>query len=395
MRNPIQEYTWGSTTYISGMLGLYSSVLKPQAELWMGAHPKAPSEVRIDGQWISLPEAIEQNPSEILGEAVSKAFLRQLPFLFKILAVERPLSIQVHPNRSQAVMGYNRENRLHIPLTALNRNYRDKNHKPELLCALTPFVALAGFKEPGRFFELFQEIGPRSFLEEVASTGYLSEKGSFKRFLHDWMTMEPNRRKKILSGVVNRRDKMSGNSPIFQWVVNLSREYRGDAGVLAPLFLNLLELAPGEALFLQPGVPHAYLKGAGVEIMANSDNVLRGGLTPKHVDIDDFLQVLDWQADVPEVLHLTPGMGYERSYPAFVEEFRLSRIELKQGEVFESPRDRNIEIVIAVEGEAFVTTSPDGEILRIPQGNSFLVPASVGTYRIEGNTTLYKATVPL
>lgn len=394
MRNPILEYAWGSRTYIPGMMGLTSPAQKPQAELWMGAHPKAPSEVRIDGQWVVLPEAIEQNPSEILGEVVSRTFFGQLPFLFKILAVETPLSIQVHPNREQAVMGYDRENRLHFPLAAPHRNYRDKNHKPEFLCALTPFTALAGFREPGAFFELLREISPPPLLEEVTTPGYLPGKVSFRRFLHYWMTMESNRRGEILSEAMGRCEKISGSSPIFQWVLNLYREYRGDAGVLAPLFLNLMELAPGEALFIRPGVPHAYLTGAGVELMANSDNVLRGGLTPKHVDVEDLLQILKWDAEPPGILRFTPGSGCEMCYPTLAEEFVLSRIELKQGEVFEACRDRNIEIMIAVEGEALVTASPGGEVLRIRRGTSFLVPASVGPYRIEGSATLYKATVP-
>jgi mannose-6-phosphate isomerase len=395
LQNVIQEYAWGSRTAIPKLLGQPTPVDKPQAELWMGAHPKAPSQVLCGGSWRSLLEVIKENPEEILGEKTASRFANKLPFLFKVLAAAKPLSIQAHPNRDQATRGFDRENDLRIPLEASHRNYKDDNHKPEIICALTPFWALRGFRKINEILELLETIQPPSILEELMLFRSQPNQVGLQTFFKQLITMEVRRKHRIVAEAVSNARKWANDEPVWKWMFLLNREYPGDIGVLSTVLLNLIQLNPGEAMYLPAGELHAYLEGTGIELMANSDNVLRGGLTPKHIDVQELLTVLSFAESDIHILRPESLDSGETIYQTETAEFELSVITVEEKTPFESPRNRSVEIMICTEGEARVEDSVNGETIRLEKGVSFIVPAAVNQYQIEGNATLYKASVPV
>ena len=394
LKNSIQEYAWGSRTGILGLLGQSVSADKPQAELWMGAHPKAPSQVLADGLWRSLPEVIQESPEETLGQEVAARFSNKLPFLFKVLAAAKPLSIQAHPNKEQAGQGFARENELGIPLDAPHRNYRDDNHKPEIICALTPFWALNGFRKIEETLSLLEEARIPGLVEIVSFLRNHPNRDGLKKFFNHLMTTDSGKQSKIVEQAVNYAEKRTHEEPVWTWMIKLNEEYPGDMGVLSPIFLNLIRLEPQQAMYLPAGELHGYLEGVGIELMANSDNVLRGGLTPKHIDVQELLTVLsftDGEVNILSPENLTPG---EAIYSTEAEEFVLSVIRVDNAAPFSSPRDRSVEMMMCTEGEVSVTDLSAGDITRLTRGISIIVPAAVEQYSIEGDGILYKAAVP-
>lgn len=395
LKNSIQEYSWGSRTAIPELLGQSVPADKPQAELWMGAHPKAPSQVFVDGLWRSLPEVIQESPEETLGQEVAARFSNKLPFLFKVLAAAKPLSIQAHPNKEQAGQGFARENELGIPLDAPHRNYRDDNHKPEIICALTPFWALNGFRKIEETLSLLEEARIPGLVEIVLFLRSHPNRDGLKKFFNHLMTTDSGKQGKIVEQTVNYAEKRTHEEPVWTWMIKLNEEYPGDMGVLSPVFLNLIRLEPQQAMYLPAGELHGYLEGAGIELMANSDNVLRGGLTPKHIDVQELLAVLnftDGDLNILSPKNLTPG---EAIYSTEAEEFVLSVIRINKAAPFSSPRDRSVEMMMCTEGEVSVTDLRAGNITRLTRGISIIVPAAVEQYSIEGDGILYKAAVPL
>ncbi len=395
LKNSIQEYAWGSRTAIPELLGQSVPADKPQAELWMGAHPKAPSQVLADGLWRSLPEVIQESPEETLGQEVAARFSNKLPFLFKVLAAAKPLSIQAHPNKEQAGQGFARENELGIPLDAPHRNYRDDNHKPEIICALTPFWALNGFRKIEETLSLLEEARVPGLAEIVSFLRSHPDRDGLKKFFKHLMTTDSGKQRKIVEQAVNSAEKKTNEEPVWTWMIKLNEEYPGDMGVLSPLFLNLVRLEPQQAMYLPAGELHGYLEGVGIELMANSDNVLRGGLTPKHIDVQELLTVLnftDGEVNILSPENLTPG---EAIYSTEAEEFVLSVIRINKAAPFSSPRDRSVEMMMCTEGEVSVTDLRAGDITRLTRGISIMVPAAVEQYSIEGDGILYKAAVPV
>ena len=395
LKNSIQEYAWGSRTAIPELLGQSVPADKPQAELWMGAHPKAPSQVLADGLWRSLPEVIQESPEETLGQEVAARFSNKLPFLFKVLAAAKPLSIQAHPNKEQAGQGFARENELGIPLDAPHRNYRDDNHKPEIICALTPFWALNGFRKIEETLSLLEEAKISGLSEIVSFLRSQPNRDGLKKFFNHLMTTDSGKQGKIVEQAVNYAEKRTHEEPVWTWMIKLNEEYPGDMGVLSPIFLNLIRLEPQQAMYLPAGELHGYLEGVGIELMANSDNVLRGGLTPKHIDVQELLAVLNFTDGDLNILgpeNLTPG---EAIYSTEAEEFVLSVIRVDNAAPFSSPRDRSVEMMMCTEGEVSVTDLRAGDITRLTRGISIIVPAAVEQYSIEGDGILYKAAVPL
>jgi len=393
LKNPIQEYAWGSRTAIADLLGEPTPSQKPQAELWIGAHPKAASEVLHDNQWIPLPKWIEYAPEDILGPTVAKRFQGKLPFLLKVLAAEMPLSIQAHPNIEQADEGFVRENALQIPFDAPTRNYRDNNHKPELICALTPFWGLKGFRKTADILELMKQIALTKLLYESKC---LEENASnrLERFFRKLLTMDKQTQTRLVGEVVRAAEKLSSKDTAFDWVVRLNQNYPSDIGVISPLFLNLIMLQPGEAMFIQAGTLHAYLRGTGIELMANSDNVLRGGLTPKHIDIDELTKILHFTEEPPLLTapnNLSPSLS---QYPTAAEEFLLSVINAGEESMYTSEQDRSVEILICTRGSAAATNKDTQNSQDLRKGTAIIVPASISRYQIKGNATLYKASVP-
>lgn len=394
LRNTIQEYAWGSKTAIPELLGKTSPANSPQAELWMGAHPKAPSQVSYGGQWRSLLEVIREHSEEMFGNKHAEKFKGQLPFLFKVLAAAKPLSIQAHPNREQAERGFVRENTQGIPLNAPHRNYKDNNHKPEVICALTVFWGLNGFRRIGEMLELLGKIRVPSLAEPISRFQARPSREGLKQFFSYLMTMEREKQLCTVSEAVASAEEMASADPVWTWMIKLQQEYPGDIGVLSCILLNLVRLEPGDAMYLAAGKLHAYLEGLGVELMANSDNVLRGGLTPKHIDTDELLAILsfdDGQVDILQPKKLSAG---EFVYPTPTGEFVLSVIRVSEGSPFLSGRNRSVEIIICTDGEAVVTDLSDGESTRLAKGISIIIPAAVHQYRIDGNAELYKAAAP-
>lgn len=395
LKNTVQEYAWGSYTAIPELLGKDSPSNRPHAELWMGAHPKAPSMVNCEGKWTSLIELIKNNPIDILGKEVASRYGNRLPYLLKVLAAAKPLSIQAHPSLKQASAGFERENSLRIPLNAFNRNYKDDNHKPECICALTPFWALNGFRKISGILSLMEKICSQSFNKELDDLRNQPDHVGLKRFFNDLMVMDSNRQKLLINDAVKNAQKLSEYNKVFEWIVNLHNEYREDIGIFSPVILNLICLKPGQAMFLQAGELHAYLDGVGIELMANSDNVLRGGLTPKHVDVHELLNVLNFEEREINILSAQKRSNYEYVYLTPADEFELSVIIDDKSMDYTSSEKRSIEIILCTDGEATIKDIGKNVSVALVKGVSVVIPASVELYGIKGKGTFYKASVPV
>ncbi|MBN2874044.1 MAG: mannose-6-phosphate isomerase, class I, partial [Spirochaetales bacterium] len=314
LENKIQKYAWGSTNFIPSLLGAQNPDAEPWAELWMGAHPKAPS-MAINphtGARVSLDALIAGDTVAMLGSKVAARFGDTLPFLFKVLSAAKPLSIQAHPSKKKAERGFEREEFAGIPVDAPERNYRDPNHKPETVVALTPFQGLCGFRPIQDIVEDIKALSPNSWRSLVGRLADSPGKLELSVFFYSIVSMPADRKTLVLNTAKKRcanalADRAAGEarSHVFSWVLRLMDEYPGDIGALAPISMNLFELKPGEALNLAAGQPHAYLSGNAIEIMANSDNVLRGGLTSKHIDIPELISALSF--DSASVTPLAPA----------------------------------------------------------------------------------------
>ena len=395
LKNTVQNYVWGSTTAIPELLGKDADKDKPAAELWMGAHPKAPSMVKLEKEYKSLADIIKQNPEELLGKTIAEKFNNSLPYLFKILAAAKPLSIQAHPSLKQAKEGFKNENMQKIPLNAPDRNYKDDNHKPECICALTQFWALNGFRKIADIISLMGELGVKGMNCELNNLKKSSNSDGLKNFFKSIMSMDPDRSESIVADAAAMAKKNTDNNPVFKWIVKLNKEYPADIGVLSPIFLNLILLEPGQAMFLPAGELHAYLKGVGIELMANSDNVLRGGLTPKHVDVPELLKVLNFEERQVDILTPEYLRECESFYKSRAEEFILSSISVTDGKKYISPEKRSIEILICCSGKALFTETGREYSLEVSKGLSVVIPSAVARYEIKGNAVFYKASVPV
>jgi len=395
LRNTIQEYAWGSRSAIPELLGRPSPADKPQAELWMGAHPKAPSRVLLEkGDEISLAELIARDPPGILGPAVAEKFAGCLPFLFKVLAAARPLSIQAHPDLEQARDGFRRENEQGIPLNAFQRNYRDDNHKPEVISALTPFWALNGFRPIPEMLDLLCSVGFSSIGKQIAAFGDQPSQAGLKTFFASLLRLDRETREEAIQEALAWAERQPGvaRMALPRWLERLAQMYPGDIGVLSPLLLNLALLQPGDTMFLEAGVLHAYLEGTGIELMANSDNVIRGGLTPKHMDVDELLSILRFQGRAIQLAEPSETVAGQRVFHTPAEEFRLAEIRVRPDRPYRNPGSGSIELIIIVEGNGRIQTTAS---LDLGKGDSLLIPASTGPYTIHGSLHLYRAFVPL
>jgi mannose-6-phosphate isomerase len=395
LKNTILEYAWGSTHAIPDLLGRPNTENRPQAELWMGAHPKAPSLAYRNGRWVSLQQLISQDPENILGKMVAKRYTNRLPFLFKVLAAAKPLSIQVHPNKHQARLGFQRENKRKIPLDAAERNYRDDNHKPECICALTRFWALSRFRMIPNILTDLQQLNLKLLKDMLSELKRRPTAQGLQRFYTSLMSLSQDQKKRVVGDALKKARDAAVDRPEFEWMIKLADHYPEDIGVLSPFFLNLICLEPGQAIYLDAGELHAYLEGLGIELMANSDNVLRGGLTRKHVDVPELLRLLNFEGC--DITLLTPeaSVANELTYPCPAAEFVLSVITLKTGSVYESPAQRSVEILICTHGNLTITEHDSQIETDLPQGASVIIPASLTRYSLKGAGTCYKAGVPI
>jgi mannose-6-phosphate isomerase len=322
----IQPYAWGSRTAIPEFLGVEPTG-EPQAELWFGAHPLAPS--AVDGE--PLDKLVAHDPVRVVGRASVEAFGPRLPFLLKIIAAAQPLSLQAHPSREQAAAGYAREQAAGVPRDAPQRTYRDGWPKPELLCAFVETDALCGFREPAETYQMFEKLAVDRALTLVAALADADVPAAerlrvaFSRLLR----LTPDERS-VISELAQAAEAIQEPDDVASFArtaSELNTYHPGDPGVLAALLMNRITLQPGDALFMPSGNLHAYLSGGGVEIMANSDNVMRGGLTPKYVNVDELLAVLDFTPGLRGLitpLEESPGVW---RYPTPAPEFTLWRLE--------------------------------------------------------------------
>jgi mannose-6-phosphate isomerase len=395
LKNQIQEYAWGSRTFIHELLGKPSPGKKPLAEMWMGVHPNGPSLVSWNGRWIPLAEFIGKDPGKVLGRPVARSSSGILPFLFKVLAAAKPLSIQAHPNRDQALNGFRSEEGRGVALDAPERNYKDHNHKPEIFCALSPVWALKGFRSPEECLALIDRFGASSRLPSLRRLLEKAERGSMKPFLSALLGLNGAKQDRVLFEAVKSIKAHGMDDPAFPWVIKLSRAFPKDIMALSPLFLNLIRLQPGEAIQIPPGTLHVYLEGAGVELMANSDNVLRAGLTRKHTDPFELLRIVNFNPEPASILKPVRKRGGEWVYPSDAREFILSMISVGRNSAYTSPKRRSLEIMICTRGRSKITDLRTGDAFSLNRGASVVVPAMEGRYRIQGNAIIYKASLPI
>ena len=415
LTNVIRPYAWGSRTALPELLGAEPTG-EPQAELWMGAHPGAPSTVDRGHGPQPLNAVIETDPERELGAASVRRFGPALPFLLKVLAAGEPLSLQVHPDLEQARAGFAAEEARGLALDAPDRNYKDANHKPELICALDEFVGLCGFRAPAQTALLFEALGVPALRPVARILRGESEEAALREALTAILTADPETMAATVRETTDALDQaakaveaddISGSAlaslpgsmlDSLRSYAGLGRCFPGDPGVVAALLLNRVRLQPGEALYLGAGVPHAYLNGLGVEILANSDNVLRSGLTPKHVDVPELLRVVVFRSLVPDVLHPVADVDGEQVYPTPIDEFRLSRFTLGGAE----PNAGRIpgatpQILLCTEGTT-VLTDAQGSSVTLRRGESVFVPADGCGLRADSAvtgtpSTLFRATV--
>jgi mannose-6-phosphate isomerase len=390
LENKVLPYAWGSRTRIAELLGRPSPAAEPQAELWMGAHPKAPSNVRIGGKEKPLDQLIAERPAEILGEAQLARGGPRLPFLLKALAADRALSIQAHPDLAQAAAGFEREERLGIPLEAEERNYRDRCHKPEVLYAVEPFSILRGFRRQQEILDLAAPLDLEGLLPALGALRRGEEGEGLEEFFTATLTLEGEGRLRRLNRKVVARIAERGlaEHPVYRWVLRLADQFPDDRGVIAPLFLHVLRLEPGQAIFTGPGILHAYLEGFGVELMANSDNVLRGGLTTKHVDVGELKKILRFAPQAPEILAPVAGPNGEQRFVPPVDDFALTLVPLA-GDRPILRKVAGVEILLVLQGKGRLDTAASGRKFR--RGQAFLVPADAGEYVLEGEGKLFRA----
>ena len=410
--NVIRPYPWGSRTALPELLGT-APTGEPQAELWMGAHPGEPSAVDRGNGPQFLNDLIAADPEGELGAETVRRFGPTLSFLLKIEAVGAPLSLQVHPDLAQARAGFAAEEARGIPLDAPHRNYKDANHKPELICALNEFTGLCGFRDPAATARLLATLDVPYLAPLARTLRELPERDALREVLTTVLTTAPANIAEAVRQTAEALDRVAKEPAdstglpaslhaFLSDYADVCRAYPEDPGAIAALLLNDVRLQPGEALYLGAGVPHAYLNGLGVEILANSDNVLRSGLTPKHVDIPELLSVVDFSSREPGVIRPVgvPDTDGEELYPAPIDEFRLSRFTLGGA----SPQARRIpaatpQILLCTEGTA-VLTAPDGSTITLHQGESAFVRAGgpgvqVGSAVADRRSTVFRATVSI
>jgi len=384
----IRDYAWGSRTVIAQLQGRPAPAPGPEAELWLGAHPGAPSQVRRGGALVGLPELIDQDPVSWLGEPTATRFDGRLPYLMKVLAAETPLSLQAHPDAAQARAGYAAQSKL--PSTSAGRNYADPHHKPELLVALSEFDALCGFRAPQQSAEVLAALGVDE-LEPVIKALRVGP-GGLPEALERLLRWPGPQRSALVAAAVAGADRLPTRYAADAALLRrLAGHYPADPGVLVALLLNQVTLAPGEAIWMPAGNLHAYLRGAGVEIMAASDNVLRGGLTPKHVDVAELLRVLRFEVLDDPVVRVQPVASGVVTWPVPVAEFALHRVVLdadvrRVSVPVEGPR-----VVLCVAGE--VTVDDDVAAVSVRAGQAAVGPAGGTPLVVSGTGTAFVASV--
>ncbi|HGL6259741.1 TPA: mannose-6-phosphate isomerase [Enterobacter roggenkampii] len=379
--NSVQNYAWGSKTALTDLYGIANPNNLPMAELWMGAHPKSSSKIEdASGQARSLRDVIDADKAALLGDKVAQRF-GELPFLFKVLCADQPLSVQVHPNKQASEIGFAKENAAGIPLDAAERNYKDPNHKPELVFALTPFLAMNTFREFSEIISLLQPVAGANnaiahFLENPNAE-------ALSQLFASLLNMQGEEKSHALAVLKAALESQQGEP--WETIRLIAQFYPDDSGLFSPLLLNVVKLNPGEAMFLFAETPHAYLQGVALEVMANSDNVLRAGLTPKYIDIPELVANVKFVAKpAAELLTQPVKNGAELDFPIPVEDFAFSLHDLSQTET--TIAQESAAILFCVEGEA--TLHKGEQHLVLKPGESAFVAANESPVSVSGTGRL-------
>jgi mannose-6-phosphate isomerase len=392
----VQPYAWGSHTAIAELQGRPAPTTAPEAELWMGAHPSAPSGVRRPGGRTTLDKVIAADPPRELGAACAARFGGRLPFLLKVLAADKALSIQVHPSREQAEAGYREETARGLAPGDKSRNYVDDWPKPEILCALTRFEVLAGLRTTADAAALLGALRVRELDPLVADLAGADLAGAagpaaLTGALGVILTWPGEGRAALVAAVTAGCERIAAadgeHAAAAAATVRIAGDHPGDLGIVASLLLRHLVLRPGEAVFLPAGGPHSYLHGTGVELLANSDNVVRAGLTPKHIDVPELLRLVDPAAAVPVIEPRTDGAGV-LAYDSPAPEFRLYRAEPGAADVT-LPGGGGPRIVLCAEGAGLLRAG--SVTLRLARGESCYLSAAEEIVTASGPASLFVA----
>jgi len=381
----IRPYAWGSHTVLAELQGRPAPTEAPEAELWLGAHPDDPSVVGGAAGEASLATFIGGNPQAQLGDQVLGEFGPRLPYLLKVLAAEAPLSLQAHPDLAYAKQAFARQQ----ADPSVPKNYTDANHKPEMLVALTPFEALCGFRAPTAAADAIDSLAVPALDPVVKSL----RDGDLRGAVETLLSWPPDDRGPLIDSVVAAAKAHPGDDA-GALAVSLAGYYPGDPGVLVALLLNHVRLQPGEAIWMPAGNLHAYLKGAGIELMAASDNVLRGGLTPKRVDVPELLKVLRFEVLDDPILkptELSPGV---LTWPVPVPDFVLYRLELAGTRPPTEVPAEGPRIIVATSGDLFAGESVDGTPIELSRGDAAFAPANAGKIKLAGQGVAFVAAVP-
>ena len=377
LKGSLQHYAWGSYSYIQELIGIPEQERQPLAELWLGAHHKAPA--WINGQ--SLDVFLKANP-HLAGSSYSNE--QPLPYLMKVLAAQTPLSIQVHPDKAQAEAGFERENKLGLALDAPVRNYCDANHKLELICALTPFEAMCGFRVFEQIAEALCAVGLSTKIAACERFCWEPNPQSWKECFAALLCLGSDLLAQTLHNVAQLDPDAWAKEQA--WIERLAGLYPQDCGVLAPLYLNVVQLQPLEALFLETGTPHAYLQGAGIEVMTASDNVLRAGLTSKHIDHDELSRVLIFKPLAPEILQLNSSKSALKFFPQKADEFKLGYAQVNPAKQLDLRLDTPA-VILCIEGElSFVQSSSK---IQLQRGKAAFCDASEQDISISGEGAFF------
>ena len=387
----VQHYSWGGTKFLPQLLTIENPNHAPFAEYWLGVHAGGPASVEVNQQAVLLSDIIASDPVAALSAPVYEQF-GGLPYLFKVLDVKDMLSIQVHPTKEYAKVAFEKEEAAGVALDAPNRNYKDQNHKPEIMLAMSEFWMLHGFKSEVKILETLENSAEFQVLAPLYKSEGLAGLYTFL------MEMEQAQVDSLLGPVIKRalRNKQDGKidktSPEW-WVAKLYENSNGiypiDKGVFSIYLFNIVCIMPGQGIFQDAGVPHAYLEGQNVELMANSDNVLRGGLTPKHIDVPELIKNIKFEYIEPVIIEGTkPCMG-ESVYPAPTQDFGIASIRLDGSNGY-SHEAHSLEIFLVVEGGCVVNNQ-----MSIKTGEAFVVfPGNKLNIHASGKSLIYRAFVP-
>lgn len=386
LNNVIKNYEWGSKTALSQLFNFPNPEYLPQAEIWMGAHLAGMSmALNQDGSEIALDQLINQHPDKMLGESTYKTY-PSLPYLFKVLSATSPLSIQVHPELSKAKIGYEKENHLGIKLDSPQRNYKDPNHKPELVYAITPFLAMNGFRPINQIIALFDTLSLSSVENHVNEFKHDRSDRGLEQLFYAVLTLESTLKQQAISELKSKIDLLDDR--LANLIDEIAEKFPNDNGLFAPLILNVIELQRGQAMFLRAQTPHAYLKGTALEIMASSDNVLRAGLTSKHIDINELFDNTTFHSIDKQQLLTLPIYHHNKTlFPVPVNDFAF--------EIISSDNQAKIEeissavILFCLKGE--ITLSTQTDTMTIHCGESVFIACCAQRFRYQGQGVFAKA----